>query len=228
MIARRRHLSNKSFMRVVGRNDACVTTIVLLLMVHCSSFQNSLSMIVEAFTPPHSTTTTTTTTTITTRKRISTLHGQGCWQGTTTTHHYRHRQIMSSSPFSCPNNHNRRDNSAASYSSSRYRRGSSSSTSLMMLGGGGILSRGITTFASNWKAYSLIPLIAGFVGWFTNYLAVQMIFYPIKWWGIPIYRVEGEPLGLLGWQGELKTTNFVLCFIFAFLFLPCSRILMLS
>lgn len=64
-----------------------------------------------------------------------------------------------------------------------------------------IVSRGITTFASNWKAYSLIPLVAGFVGWFTNYLAVQMIFYPIKWRGLPIYRVEGEPLGLLGWQG---------------------------
>jgi len=28
-----------------------------------------------------------------------------------------------------------------------------------------------------------------------------MIFYPLKWRGIPIYRVEGEPLGLIGWQG---------------------------
>ncbi|KAL7502808.1 hypothetical protein ACHAWX_000534 [Stephanocyclus meneghinianus] len=64
-----------------------------------------------------------------------------------------------------------------------------------------ILSHGVATFMSNWKAYSLIPFIAGFVGWFTNYLAVQMIFYPIRWRGIPIYRVEGEPLGLLGWQG---------------------------
>ena len=36
---------------------------------------------------------------------------------------------------------------------------------------------------------------------FTNYLAVQMIFYPIKWRGLPIYKVEGEPLGLVGWQG---------------------------
>ncbi|KAL3793116.1 hypothetical protein HJC23_005618 [Cyclotella cryptica] len=64
-----------------------------------------------------------------------------------------------------------------------------------------VVSRGVTTFMSNWKAYSVIPFIAGFVGWFTNYLAVQMIFYPIRWRGIPIYRVEGEPLGLLGWQG---------------------------
>ena len=28
-----------------------------------------------------------------------------------------------------------------------------------------IISHGITTFMSNWKAYSLIPLVAGFVGW---------------------------------------------------------------
>jgi len=60
---------------------------------------------------------------------------------------------------------------------------------------------GFTTFLSNWKAYSLIPLVAGFVGWLTNYLAVQMIFYPIRWRGLPLYKVEGEPLGLLGWQG---------------------------
>jgi hypothetical protein len=64
-----------------------------------------------------------------------------------------------------------------------------------------IMGHGITTFMSNWKAYSAIPLIAGFVGWFTNYLAVQMIFYPIQWRGIPFYRVEGEPLGFIGWQG---------------------------
>ena len=63
------------------------------------------------------------------------------------------------------------------------------------------LGHGITTFMSNWKAYAAIPFVAGFVGWLTNYLAVQMIFYPIRWRGLPIYRVEGEPLGLLGWQG---------------------------
>jgi len=28
-----------------------------------------------------------------------------------------------------------------------------------------IAMRGATTFASNWKSYSLIPLVAGFVGW---------------------------------------------------------------
>ena len=28
-----------------------------------------------------------------------------------------------------------------------------------------IISHGVTTFMSNWKAFSLIPLVAGFVGW---------------------------------------------------------------
>ncbi|GAX25206.1 hypothetical protein FisN_5Lh288 [Fistulifera solaris] len=47
----------------------------------------------------------------------------------------------------------------------------------------------------------MIPLIAAFVGWFTNWLAVQMIFYPIEFRGIPLYRRQEVPLGLLGWQG---------------------------
>ncbi|MCG9875995.1 MAG: DUF445 family protein [Leptospiraceae bacterium] len=43
----------------------------------------------------------------------------------------------------------------------------------------------------------LIPLLAmpftyGFVGWITNWLALKMTFYPLKFWGIPPY---------LGWQG---------------------------
>lgn len=41
-------------------------------------------------------------------------------------------------------------------------------------------------------------------GRLTNYLAVQMIFYPIRWRGIPFYRIEGEPLGFLGWQGKMS------------------------
>ena len=64
-----------------------------------------------------------------------------------------------------------------------------------------IIGQGAATFLDNWKTFSLIPVIAAFVGWFTNFLAVKMIFYPIQWRGIPIKRVEGEPLGLIGWQG---------------------------
>lgn len=56
-------------------------------------------------------------------------------------------------------------------------------------------------FIADWKAYCLIPLIAAFIGWFTNWLAVQMIFYPLNFWGIPLYVVDSEPLGFLGWRG---------------------------
>ncbi len=47
----------------------------------------------------------------------------------------------------------------------------------------------------------LIPCVAALVGWLTNWLAVQMIFYPISYRGIPLYRIEEAPLGLIGWQG---------------------------
>ena len=64
-----------------------------------------------------------------------------------------------------------------------------------------IIGQGAATFLESWKTFCLIPVIAAFVGWFTNFPAVKMIFYPIQWRGIPIRRIEGEPLGLLGWQG---------------------------
>jgi len=38
----------------------------------------------------------------------------------------------------------------------------------------------------------LIPIIAGIVGWATNWLAIKMTFYPLQFWGI-------KPI--LGWQG---------------------------
>lgn len=66
----------------------------------------------------------------------------------------------------------------------------------------------IKKFKSRPGTYLLIPLIAAFVGWFTNYLAVQMIFYPIEFRGIPIWRKEGEPLGLLGWQGIVPAKTY--------------------
>lgn len=59
----------------------------------------------------------------------------------------------------------------------------------------------IDKFKARPKAYLLIPCVAAFVGWFTNYLAVQMIFYPVEFRGIPLWRKEEVPLGLLGWQG---------------------------
>ena len=63
------------------------------------------------------------------------------------------------------------------------------------------VEHGVTTFLMQWKKYICIPIIAGLVGWFTNWLAVKMIFLPIQWRGIPIWKKEDEPLGLIGWQG---------------------------
>lgn len=64
-----------------------------------------------------------------------------------------------------------------------------------------MLSIPTPSFSTNWKLLLTIPLVSGFVGWFTNYLAVQMLFYPIKYRGIPIYKKEGQSLGFIGWQG---------------------------
>ncbi|MCB1157076.1 MAG: DUF445 family protein [Leptospiraceae bacterium] len=38
----------------------------------------------------------------------------------------------------------------------------------------------------------MMPFTYGFVGWFTNWVALKMTFYPLKFWGIPPY---------IGWQG---------------------------
>lgn len=64
-----------------------------------------------------------------------------------------------------------------------------------------IIQRAITKFKSRPGTYLLIPCVAAFVGWITNWMAVQMIFYPIQFRGIPIYRQPEVPLGLIGWQG---------------------------
>ena len=65
----------------------------------------------------------------------------------------------------------------------------------------GVLKNAATKFKNRPGTYLMIPVIAAFVGWLTNYLAVQMIFYPIKFKGIPLWRRPEVPLGLLGWQG---------------------------
>eukprot|EP00537_Pseudo-nitzschia_pungens_P006136 CAMPEP_0172369124 /NCGR_PEP_ID=MMETSP1060-20121228/31086_1 /TAXON_ID=37318 /ORGANISM="Pseudo-nitzschia pungens, Strain cf. cingulata" /LENGTH=589 /DNA_ID=CAMNT_0013093937 /DNA_START=184 /DNA_END=1953 /DNA_ORIENTATION=+ len=64
-----------------------------------------------------------------------------------------------------------------------------------------IFTKAAAKFKARPGTYLMIPVIAGFVGWLTNYLAVQMIFYPVQFRGIPIWRRAEVPLGLLGWQG---------------------------
>jgi hypothetical protein len=53
----------------------------------------------------------------------------------------------------------------------------------------------------NPSKYLSIPISSAIIGYFTNWIGVKMLFYPIRWVGIPFYRIEGQPLGLIGWQG---------------------------
>jgi uncharacterized membrane protein YheB (UPF0754 family) len=49
--------------------------------------------------------------------------------------------------------------------------------------------------------YLSIPLSAAIIGYVTNWVGVKMLFYPISWTGVPLYRWPNQPLGIFGWQG---------------------------
>jgi len=49
--------------------------------------------------------------------------------------------------------------------------------------------------------YATVPAVAAFVGISTNYCGVQMLFYPIEYFGSSLKRFENAPYGLFGWQG---------------------------
>jgi uncharacterized membrane protein YheB (UPF0754 family) len=51
----------------------------------------------------------------------------------------------------------------------------------------------LTRIQDNWIVL-LIPLISAMVGWFTNVVAIKMMFHPVEFFGIPPY---------LGWQGVI-------------------------
>ncbi len=51
----------------------------------------------------------------------------------------------------------------------------------------------LTRIQDNWIVL-LIPLISALVGWFTNVVAIKMMFHPVEFIGIPPY---------LGWQGVI-------------------------
>ena len=68
----------------------------------------------------------------------------------------------------------------------------------------------VAKFKAQWKGALFIPVCAAAVGWITNWIAVQMIFYPIAFLGVPLKQyVLGTiygcdvlaPLGWVGWQG---------------------------
>ena len=56
-------------------------------------------------------------------------------------------------------------------------------------------------FKSNPASFLSIPVAAALVGYITNWVGVKMIFYPIIWTGIPLYRLPNQPFGIFGWQG---------------------------
>ncbi len=56
-----------------------------------------------------------------------------------------------------------------------------------------------------WWEYFMIPWVAGFVGYVTNVLALEMTFYPLEFRGIQLFRIKNEPWGLFGWQGIIPT-----------------------
>uniref|UniRef100_A0A7S4B4S3 DUF445 domain-containing protein n=1 Tax=Chrysotila carterae TaxID=13221 RepID=A0A7S4B4S3_CHRCT len=64
-----------------------------------------------------------------------------------------------------------------------------------------VLSAAARRFCTRWWQYCTIPLFAGAVGWLTNKVAVDMIFYPVEFAGLPLKRYPEQPLGWIGWQG---------------------------
>ena len=50
--------------------------------------------------------------------------------------------------------------------------------------------------------------MAGLVGYITNYIGIKMLFYPIKWTGIPLMIWPEQPFGLFGWQGIVPAKRF--------------------
>ena len=54
-----------------------------------------------------------------------------------------------------------------------------------------------------WWVLIVIPIIAGFVGWLTNVVALKMTFWPLKFWPqcFAFSQFKGQPIGYLpGWQ----------------------------
>mmetsp|Transcript_468 Transcript_468/g.649 ORF Transcript_468/g.649 Transcript_468/m.649 type:complete len:469 (-) Transcript_468:162-1568(-) len=53
--------------------------------------------------------------------------------------------------------------------------------------------------------YFSMPFVSAFVGWWTNKVALQLTFYPLKFWGWEVMRFKNQPVGLFGWQGIVPT-----------------------
>jgi len=60
---------------------------------------------------------------------------------------------------------------------------------------------GLEEMRSNPWSFLSIPISAALIGYITNWVGVNMLFYPVKWMGIPLVVWPNQPLGLFGWQG---------------------------
>jgi uncharacterized membrane protein YheB (UPF0754 family) len=53
--------------------------------------------------------------------------------------------------------------------------------------------------------FILIPIVSGIVGYFTNWLALKMTFYPTRTVGWELFRPEGAPVFLFGFEGIIPS-----------------------
>jgi uncharacterized membrane protein YheB (UPF0754 family) len=63
---------------------------------------------------------------------------------------------------------------------------------------------------SPWRFLS-VPIIAAAVGYITNYIGVNMLFYPIEYTGTSFKRWPNQPFGLFGWQGVVPAKRYQMC-----------------
>ena len=59
-----------------------------------------------------------------------------------------------------------------------------------------VLAQAADVAREPWWKYASIPLVAGLIGWGTNWLAVKMTFWPLEFVGVPPW---------LGWQGIIPS-----------------------
>jgi hypothetical protein len=142
---------------------------------------------------------------------------------TTTSIIMRHT-IASSSASSCSSYSHPFLSILRNFNNQRMTRMMISRRRISTIGGGGKSSTTSVRFSSNssttplrrhrqiWKEISSrpiefisIPCVAAFVGILTNWMGVNMLFYPIQYFGIDLKRWPDTPYGLFGWQGVVPT-----------------------
>ncbi len=53
-----------------------------------------------------------------------------------------------------------------------------------------------------------LPFGMAIVGMISTWIGLKLFFYPLQWTGIPIFKIVGEPFGLIGWQGIVPTKRY--------------------